>query len=59
MLGQNLINSSFNCVIPGLPAVFIEPQLAQALSGFDISLQVFVAIGASVTSPARLLHQIR
>ena len=50
---------SFHSVVPGLPTVFVKAQLAQALGGFNISLQIVIAVGASITSPAWLLHQIR
>lgn len=48
-----------DCPVVGLPAVLIQPQLAQALSGFDVRLQVFVGILPCVTCFAWRAHQIR
>jgi len=58
--GNFLLKSrSLNRVIPGLPAISVEAQLAQALRCIDVRLQVCVAVCTSITSLARLLHQIR
>lgn len=46
-------------VIPGLPAICVDPQLAQAPGGLDVCLQILIAVCPGITCPARFLHQIR
>lgn len=57
--GVSKSGCSLDRIIPGLPAVLIETQLAQALRRLNVCLQVFVTVCTSITSLARLPHQIR
>ena len=42
---KRALGSSLHGVIPGLPAIGVKPQLAQALCGFDIYLQMSLGMG--------------